>query len=94
MLALVLTVPENSKGYVIYSDAPKKGLECVLMQHGKVIVYASRKLKKYEKNYPTHDLELASVRIKNLDTLLERRQIYIDHKSLKYFFTHRELNMR
>ncbi|GJS48152.1 putative nucleotidyltransferase, ribonuclease H [Tanacetum coccineum] len=33
----------------------------VLMQHGKVIAYASRQLKPYEVNYPTHDLELAAV---------------------------------
>ncbi|GJY11036.1 putative reverse transcriptase domain-containing protein [Tanacetum coccineum] len=42
-------------------DASKKGLGCVLMQHGKVITYASRQLKPYEVNYPTHDLELAAV---------------------------------
>nr|GFD38036.1 putative reverse transcriptase domain-containing protein [Tanacetum cinerariifolium] len=42
-------------------DASKKGLGCVLMQHGKVIAYASRQLKPYEVNYPTHDLELAAV---------------------------------
>nr|GFC87551.1 retrotransposon protein, putative, Ty3-gypsy subclass [Tanacetum cinerariifolium] len=45
----------------IYSNASKKGLGCVLMQHGKVIVYASTQLKPYEVNYPTHDLELAVV---------------------------------
>nr|GFC71808.1 hypothetical protein [Tanacetum cinerariifolium] len=45
----------------IYSDASKKGLGCVLMQHGKVIAYASRQLNPYEVNYPTHDLELATV---------------------------------
>nr|GEW57262.1 RNA-directed DNA polymerase, eukaryota [Tanacetum cinerariifolium] len=39
----------------------KKGLGCVLMQHGKVIAYASRQLKPYEANYPTHNLELAAV---------------------------------
>ena len=33
----------------------------MLMQHGKVIDYDSRKLKVHERNYPTHDLELASV---------------------------------
>ncbi|GJT16047.1 retrotransposon protein, putative, ty3-gypsy subclass [Tanacetum coccineum] len=47
-------------GFQIYSDASKKGLGCVLMQHGKVIAYASRQLKPYEVNYPTHDLELAA----------------------------------
>jgi hypothetical protein len=31
------------------------------MQHGKVIAYASRQLKKHEQNYPTHDLEMAAV---------------------------------
>ena len=31
------------------------------MQHDKVIAYASRQLKPHEKNYPTHDLELAAV---------------------------------
>ncbi|GKC69715.1 retrovirus-related pol polyprotein from transposon 17.6 [Tanacetum coccineum] len=45
----------------IYSDASKKGLGCVLMQHGKVIAYASGQLKPYDVNYPTHDLELAAV---------------------------------
>ncbi|GKF09072.1 retrotransposon protein, putative, ty3-gypsy subclass, partial [Tanacetum coccineum] len=45
----------------IYTDASKKGLGCVLMQHGKVIAYALRQLKPYEVNYPTHDLELAAV---------------------------------
>nr|GFD47477.1 putative reverse transcriptase domain-containing protein [Tanacetum cinerariifolium] len=39
----------------------KKGLGCVLKQHGKVIAYASRQLKPYEVNYPTHYLELAAV---------------------------------
>ena len=59
--APVLTVPESLEGYVIHSDTSMKGLRCVLMQHGKVVAYASRQLKKYEKNYPTHDLELAAI---------------------------------
>ena len=57
--ALVLTVPDGSGSFVIYSDASKKGLGCVLMQKGKVVAYASRQLKSHEQNYPTHDLELA-----------------------------------
>ncbi|KAD5318041.1 hypothetical protein E3N88_17987 [Mikania micrantha] len=39
--APILTLPSGSGGYQIYSDASKKGLGCVLMQHGKVIAYAS-----------------------------------------------------
>ena len=59
--ALVLTLPDSSGEFVIYSDASHKGLGCVLMQHGKVIAYASRQLKDYELRYPTHDLELAAI---------------------------------
>ena len=59
--APVLAIPEGVEGFVIYSDASKNGLGCVLMQHGRVIAYASRQLKEYEKNYPIHDLELAAV---------------------------------
>jgi hypothetical protein len=33
----------------------------VLMQEGYVVAYASRQLRKYEQNYPTHNLELAVV---------------------------------
>ena len=45
----------------MYCYASRVGLGCVLMQGGKMIVYASRQLKVHEKNYPTHDLELADV---------------------------------
>jgi hypothetical protein len=31
------------------------------MQEGKVVAYLSQQLKVHEKNYPTHDLELAVV---------------------------------
>ena len=46
---------------MVFSDASRKGLGCVLMQNGKVVAYASRQLKTYEQNYPTHGLELAVV---------------------------------
>jgi hypothetical protein len=36
-------------------------LGCVLMQEGQVVCYASGQLRKHEENYPTHDLELATV---------------------------------
>ena len=59
--APVLTQPTSGKEYTLYSDASRIGLGCVLMQDGKVVAYASRRLKTYEQNYPTHDLELAAV---------------------------------
>ena len=59
--APILAIPTGSGGLVVYSDASKCGFGCVLMQNGRVIAYASRQLKDYEKNYPTHDLELAAV---------------------------------
>ena len=46
---------------MIYSYASRHGLGCVLMQNDRVIAYAARQLKKHEENYPTHDLELATV---------------------------------
>ncbi|KAL4017120.1 hypothetical protein IC575_024794 [Cucumis melo] len=57
----VPTVLDGSGSFVIYNDASKKGLGCVLMQQGKVVAYASRQSKSHEQNYPTHDLELAVV---------------------------------
>ncbi|WVZ50518.1 LOW QUALITY PROTEIN: hypothetical protein U9M48_001764 [Paspalum notatum var. saurae] len=59
--APVLTFLDMHKPFSVYCDASRLGLGCVLMQEGKVIAYASRQLRDHEKNYPTHDLELAAV---------------------------------
>ncbi|KAA3465965.1 DNA/RNA polymerases superfamily protein [Gossypium australe] len=59
--ALVLVQPEPGKEFVVYNDVSLNGLGCVLMQEGKVIAYALRQLKPHEKNYLTHDLELAAI---------------------------------
>ena len=40
--APVLTQPTPGREYFMYSDASRIGLGCVLMQDGKVVVYASR----------------------------------------------------
>nr|GEW60423.1 putative reverse transcriptase domain-containing protein [Tanacetum cinerariifolium] len=80
------------------SDESKKGLGCALMQPDKVIAYASRQLKPYEANYPTHDLELAAVvfalKICRHYLYGETCDFFTDHKSLKYIFTQKELNMK
>ena len=59
--APILILPSGTEGFVVYSDASRKGLGCVLMQHGKVVAYASRQMKTHEVNYPVHNLELAAV---------------------------------
>ena len=68
------------------------------MQHGKVIAYASRQLRPHEKNYPTHDLELAAVvfalKIWRHYLYGVTCEIFTDYKSLKYLFMQKELNMR
>ncbi|WMV30091.1 hypothetical protein MTR67_023476 [Solanum verrucosum] len=78
--APILTLPIEGKEYVIYSDASHNSLGCVLMQEGKVISYASRKLKPHELNYPTHDLELvAIVFAKNMAALFIWREMSYLH---------------
>src|SRR4051812_4096553 len=96
--APVLCLPDIEKEFQVYCDVSRQGLGSVLMQGGRLTAYASRKLKKHEANYPTHDLELASVvhALKTLRHYLmgKRCEIFTDHKSLKYIFTQKELNMR
>jgi ribonuclease HI len=68
------------------------------MQEGKVIAYACRKLTKHEQNYPTHDLELAAIvhalKIWRQYMIENKCQIFTDHKSLKYIFTQKDLNLQ
>jgi len=59
--APVLTLPDIHRDFIIYCDASRQGLGCVLMEDGKVVAYASRLLRPHEQNYPTHDLEFAAV---------------------------------
>ena len=96
--APILTLPNEEEDFMIYSDVSKLGLGAVLMQNGKEITYASRKLKEHERIYLTHDLELAVVvfSLKFWQHYMYKAhcQIYIDHKSLKYLFTQKELNVR
>jgi hypothetical protein len=96
--APVLAQSDIEKPFDVYCDASSIGLGCVLMQEGRVIAYALRQLRRHEKHYPTHDLELAAVvhalKIWRHYLLGNLCHIYTDHKSLKYIFTQSERNMR
>ncbi|GJS07987.1 putative reverse transcriptase domain-containing protein [Tanacetum coccineum] len=96
--APILALLNLPKDFVVYCDASGVGLGCVLIQRGKVIAYASRQLKIYEKNYTTYDLELDAVvfalKIWRHYLLGIKSVIYMDHKSLQHIFSQKELNMR
>ncbi|RDX71168.1 hypothetical protein CR513_49519, partial [Mucuna pruriens] len=74
--------------FVVYYNESKMGLEGVLMQRGKT----------HERNYPTHDLELATMVfvLKMWRWYLHgtKFEMFSDHKFLRYLFDQNELNMR
>jgi len=86
----ILILPKSGEAFVVYCDASKLGLGGVLMQNNKVVAYASRQLRIHERNYPTHDLELAAVvfvlQIWRHYLYGSRFEVFSDHKSLKYLF--------
>ena len=96
--APILILPNPVESFVVYCDASLLGLGGVLMQNQQVVAYASRQLKVHERNYPTHDLELAAVvfvlKLWRHYLYGSRFEVYSDHKSLKYLFDQKELNMR
>jgi len=68
------------------------------MQNNIVVAYALRLLRIHERNYLTHDLEIAAVvfvlKIWRHYLYGSRFEEFSDHKSLKYLFAQKELNMR
>jgi hypothetical protein len=89
--APILILSKSGVPFAVYSDASLQGLGGVLMQTERVVAYASRQLRAYEINYPTHDLELAAVvfvlKIWRHYLYGEIFELFTDHKSLKYLFT-------
>ena len=69
-----------------------------LMQSERVVAYGSQQLKNHEQSCPTHDMELVSIvfTLKACRHYLygEKFEVFSDHKSLKYIFSQRDLNMR
>ncbi|GKA97785.1 putative reverse transcriptase domain-containing protein, partial [Tanacetum coccineum] len=96
--APILALLEGTENFIVYCDALHKAYGVVLMQGKKVIVYASRQLKKNEENYTTYDLELGAVvfalRLWRHYLYGTKSTVYTDHKSLQYILDQKELNMR
>nr|XP_033508434.1 uncharacterized protein LOC117273376 [Nicotiana tomentosiformis] len=96
-------------GHVITGDGIKvdgQKIEAVMTwprplnptEHGKVIAYASRQLRKHEQNYPTHGLQLVAVvfalNIWRHYLYGVHIDVFTDHQSLQYLFKQRDLNLR
>jgi transposase InsO family protein len=94
--APILAMPRPDMEYSVYTDASRLGYGCVLMQEGHVIAYASRQLRPHKSNYPTLELGAVVFALKIWRHYLygTKCKIFTDHKSLKYVFTQRELNLR
>lgn len=96
--APILALPEDGAEFDVFAYASYNVTEAILMQKGKVIAYALRQLKDFERKYLTLDLELAVVvfvlKIWRHYLYRVKCNVYTNHKSLKYFFTQKELNMR
>ncbi|WMV07256.1 hypothetical protein MTR67_000641 [Solanum verrucosum] len=84
--------------FTVYYDVSGVGLSGVLMQKGKVIVYAPRQLKTHERNYLTHDLELTAVvfvlKLWRHYLYGVHCEVFMDHQNLQYIFSQRDLNLR
>ncbi|XP_070053988.1 uncharacterized protein [Nicotiana tomentosiformis] len=74
----VLVLPSASGSYTVYCDTSRIGIGCVLMQKGRVIAYASCKLKTREKNYHVHDLEIAAIHLFKQKDLNFRQRRWLD----------------
>jgi hypothetical protein len=96
--APILRIADPNVDFIVCTDAWQEGLGGVLSHNRFVICYESRKLKEHEKNYATHDLELAAIihaLRKWRHYLMGRRfELRTYHNSLKYLFDQPILNAR
>jgi hypothetical protein len=93
---LKIAYPDNE--FLVCTNVCKEGLRGVLMQEGRVIFYASKKLNEHEINYVTHDLELSAI-VHALKMwrhyLLGRIFVFMtDHCGLRHMFDQPKLNAR
>ncbi|WMV36714.1 hypothetical protein MTR67_030099 [Solanum verrucosum] len=96
--APILALSVKCKDFIVYCDTSHSGLGVVLMHDKNVIAYASRQLKVHERNYSTHDLELAAVvfalKIWRHYLYGVKCEVFTDHRNLQHVFTQKDLNLR
>eukprot|EP01018_Ginkgo_biloba_P018972 Gb_14590 [translate_table: standard] len=96
--APILTLPDVSRPFTIFTDASGVAIGVVLTQDGKVVAYESRKMNEAEQRYPIYDQELLAIvhaiqiwkhYLKNNDF-----EVVTDHKPLLSFLPKGELGSR
>jgi hypothetical protein len=94
----ILRIEDPNVDFIVCIDVCKEGLGGVLNQEGFVIGYESQKMKEHERNYTTHNLELAAIvhALRKWRHYLMGRifELRIDHNGLKYLFDQPTLNAR
>src|SRR5210317_682756 len=85
---VILSYPDFSKPFEIYTDASKIQLRAVITQSNQPIAFYSRKLSKAQIRYTTTERELLSIveTLKEFRNILLGQQIivYTDHENLTY----------
>jgi hypothetical protein len=93
-----LNIVDPNEKFVVCTNACKEGLGRVLTQNGHAINYESKNLIEHERNYNTHDLELASI-VHALNMwrhylMGKRFELRTYHSGLIYLFEQPILNAR
>jgi hypothetical protein len=96
--APILRITDPNEDFIVCTNACNEGLGGVLSENGFAICYESRKLKEHERNYATHDLELAvivhALRKWRHYLMGKRFELRTNHNGLKYLFDQPNLNDR
>ena len=75
---------------MVCTNACKEGIGGIITQNGHVICYESRNLTEHERNYATHDLDLADIvhalKMGRHYLMGRKFELRMDHNSLKYLF--------
>ena len=92
----MLKIDDIDKEYIVCTYASYEGLGGLLMQDEHLVFYESQKLKEHEKNYPTLDIELATVvhafKMWKHYLMGSKFILKIDYHILRYLFEKPNLN--
>jgi hypothetical protein len=94
----ILKIANPDEDFVVCTDACNVGLDGFLSQEDHVVYYESRKLKERERNYVTHDLELATIvhalKMWRHYLMGKRFELRTDRRGLKHLFGQPTLNSK